>query len=112
MTELEKQQQIISALIKGQVSLESELDAVKTDLAHEVNTLTSQRDEYSDMLDKVEDAADYWKNEFEQLFNAIHRTVGDLNKSDEKCVSDVIDILIRYDGQSDEQLCTKQIGNY
>lgn len=61
---------------------------------------------------QVEDAADYWKNEFEQLFNAIHRTVGDLNKSDEKCVSDVIDILIRYDGQSDEQLCTKQIGNY
>lgn len=71
--------------------LETELDGVKTDLAHEV--------------DRLEDAAEYWQEQFVQLFNAIHRAVNlDPEEfSDGDVVDSIYTTLNTYAGQSELQ---------
>ena len=98
--------------------LSSELDFVKVELAHEVKTLTEQRDELRDMLektdkdydglvienDKLEDAADYWKETFETFYNAIYIATARPSEShsDGDCIEEIIDKLKAYNGESDE----------
>ena len=95
--------------------LEDEIDALKTDLAHEVNTLTAQRDEYKeilgvykhdlskafDMIEKLEDASDYWKETFEDFYNAILRITE--QNEDLELTNKLIDKLLAYEGESDGQ---------
>ena len=95
--------------------LEDEIDALKTDLAHEVNTLTAQRDEYKEilgvykrdlnkafeMIEKLEDASDYWKDTFEDFYNAILRITE--QNEDLELTNKLIDKLLAYEGESDGQ---------
>jgi len=84
--------------------LESELDGVKTDLAHEVDRLQKLYDETEDQLNRVEDAADYWKETFETFYNAIYIATARPSEShsDGDCIEEIIDKLKAYNGESDE----------
>ena len=67
--------------------LEDEIDALKTDLAHEVNTLIESRD--------------YWRETFEDFYNAILR-ITEQNEGLE-LTNKLIDKLLAYEGESNRQ---------
>ena len=75
------------SLFRDLESTEEELDAVKTDLAHEVNTLIESRD--------------YWKETFEDFYNAILRITE--QNEDLELTNKLIDKLLAYEGESNGQ---------
>ena len=75
------------SLFRDLESTEDELDAVKTDLAHEVNTLIESRD--------------YWKETFEDFYNAILRITE--QNEDLELTNKLIDKLLAYEGESNGQ---------
>ena len=75
------------SLFRDFESVEEELDAVKTDLAHEVNTLIESRD--------------YWRETFEDFYNAILRITE--QNEDLELTNKLIDKLLAYEGESDGQ---------
>ena len=77
--------------------LEDELDAVKTDLAHEVNTLVTQRDEYKEHCEMLGDAADYWKETFDGFYGAIYNIAASPLETQD-IVLKIIDKLLTYKG--------------
>ena len=91
------------SLFRDLESTEDELDAVKTDLAHEVNTLTAQRDEYKEEYIAADDAAAYWQETFRDFYGAIDRlSASPLNTDD--IVIKIIDKLLVYKGDYEKQI--------
>ena len=77
---------------------------------------TEDRDKYKEKYDKlssefeaIDGAAEYWKNEFEMLYNRIYDLI--ITDSDflpdGECIDAIWSHLESVDGQSDEQKCTK-----
>ena len=63
----------------------------------------------SSEFDAIDGAAEYWKNEFEMLYNRMYdliTTDSDM-LSDGECIDAMWEHLESIDGQSDEQKCTK-----
>ena len=67
--------------------LEDEIDALKTDLAHEVNTLIESRD--------------YWRETFEGFYNAIHRA--SLIDDDGQAIDKILITLLNYKNDIQQQ---------
>ena len=93
------------------------------DLQWEVDKLTEIKDKFkararqlkksheklSLEFDAIDGAAEYWKNEFEQLYNRMYdliTTDSDM-LPDGECIDAMWEHLESIDGQSDEQKCTK-----
>ena len=85
----------IQALTKGQLELKAELQTA-------LDRLEKYREDYY----RADDAASYWKENFEQLFNGIVRSVTADGEelTDGEVVDQIFDTLKKYQGESDEQI--------
>ena len=56
-------------------------------------------------VERLEDASDYWKEQFEQFYNAVHRAVSldSFEYNDGYVLDIIINRLKLYGGQTDEQ---------
>ena len=106
--ELKKQQAINKALMNGQLELENAIDA-KDKLIDELNKIHIEKDNIIRSLKKdverLEDASDYWKEQFVQFYNAIYR-IGALpaeEYTDGECLDRIFERLKQYGRQTDEQ---------
>ena len=45
-----------------------------------LNSLKKENDELKERIVRLEDEADYWKQEFERFYNAIYRSIKDFDE--------------------------------
>ncbi len=83
------------------------------DLQWEVDKLTEIKDKfkararhYRDDYQRVDDAATYWKGQFEDIYNRLVRIVNTPGEeaTDGECIDAIYNLLYSHEGQSDEQI--------